>query len=232
MQGDVDYRGVQLVASSDEFAGSRMQEWAYMAWADRQLRRASEMYLIDRDASLERLTAIVAFYEQFAESSTDSDIRNRARLGLARVAEMRGQLDEAKKQYALVQGALAAVAEARLDELQGGGVEDSTKWLATAELPKPPAPSGAGAPGRRPDFGVDLPSSGEAAGPLGEVQSMEEILGGLLGGSSDDGARYDAAGAGESAADSEPDADAPATDDEAAAAEAADAEDAATPAEQ
>jgi hypothetical protein len=106
LQGSADYSGVQMVAASDEFAGTRMQEWAYLAWADRQLRMAAEMFLVNRDAAKEKLSAIAAVYDQYSTDATDPEIRNRARLGLARVSEMQGRLDDARRQYGEVEGAL------------------------------------------------------------------------------------------------------------------------------
>lgn len=184
LQSDPDYRAVQAVASSDDFAGTGMQEWATMAWADRQLRMASEMYLVNRDGAKERLTTISAIYEQYAADAVNDEIRNRARLGQARVSEMQGLLDDARKQYAEVEGPLSTIATARIKELEAKNAEETVKWLATAELPKRAAPTGQGSPGVRPGTDAEMPASdagGAAAELFDPAKSMEEILGGAIG---------------------------------------------------
>jgi hypothetical protein len=235
LQSDPDYRAVQAVAASDDFAGTTMQEWATMAWADRQLRMASEMYLVNRDGAKERLTTISAIYEQYAADAVNDEIRNRARLGLARTSEMLGRLDDARRQYAEVQGPLSTLAAARIKELEGKHAEDTVKWLASAELPRRAAPTGDGLPGVRPGADAEMPASeaGGGAELFDPAQSMEEILGGAIGTgatgtyeegattdpAADPAATEDAAPAADDAAPSEssPATDAPATDQSPAA---------------
>lgn len=188
LAGDPDYQGVRRAAASDDLAGSRMQEWAYVAWADRQLRRASEEYLVNRESSKGRLTEAARAYETYANDALDSEVRNRARLGLARVRELQNRLKDARAEYARVEGALQQVAEARLKELEDKGEDaDATaEWLATAELPTPAAPTGPGSPGVRPGFGAEPPAADGATSPLDPARTMSEILGG----SDDDAGRY------------------------------------------
>jgi hypothetical protein len=200
LQGSADYSGVQLVAASDEFAGTRMQEWAYMAWADRQLRMAAEMFLVNRDAAKEKLSAIAAVYDQYSTDASDPEIRNRAMLGLARVSEMQGRLDDARRQYGEVQGALGAIAAARLKDLEAKDFKATSEWLATATLPKPPAPTGPGLPGTRPNFGSEVPAADKNAEPFDPARTMEEILGGTAGDDPLGAGRYDGIDAGKEAA--------------------------------
>src|SRR6188474_3501036 len=61
--GDLEMAQLQRVAASDDYSGAKMQEWAHVAWADRQLRIAAERYLTDRDDANKRLTNIAAIYE-------------------------------------------------------------------------------------------------------------------------------------------------------------------------
>jgi hypothetical protein len=203
LQGDDELRQVERVARGEDFAGSRMQEWAYITWADRQLWLAAREYLVNREAAKERLNDIAAIYEQFADMAVNADVKNRARLGLARVSEMQNDLDEARRQYALVQGPLKPVADARLKELESEEAEKVTQWLATVELPKRAPPAGGGLPGGRPEFEATLPDADAGLGdPFEASRSLEEILGGLTAG--DEGAagsEEDAAGAADAEAE-------------------------------
>jgi hypothetical protein len=176
LSGDVDMKQLQAVAASEDHAGAKMQEWAYLGWADRQLRLAADRYLTDRDDANKRLTTISAVYEQFSENAADPEIRNRARLGLARVDEMQDRLDEARKQYALVEGALATVAAERIKALEATDAQETCKWLATAKLPKRPA---GGATGARPGFDAAAPSADANPAEANAPRSIEDILSGL-----------------------------------------------------
>jgi hypothetical protein len=197
---DFEFKTVRRSAASDEHAGSRMQEWAYVVWADRQLRLAANEYLLNREKATDRIKSVATVYEETAANAYEAEVRSRARFGLARVRELQDRLDDARAEYAQVEGALQPLAAARLKELETGGkeVEEAANWLATAELPKPVAPTGPGMPGVRPDFGAAPPSAEGAASPLDPSRTLEEILGGT----SDDG-RYgeDAATAVEGAED-------------------------------
>ncbi|RIK82609.1 MAG: hypothetical protein DCC67_06975 [Planctomycetota bacterium] len=163
-------------------AGTDVQEWALLGWADRQLLLAARTYLIDREAAKEKLTNVVEVYQQFAESGSTPELRNRARLGLARVNEMQGDIDEAMKNYQQVAGALGDIAKLRIDTLKSPQAEATINWLATVDLPKVTPPTGAGAPGDRPGFEAATPVTDPLAAP-GETtsgaESLEDILSGL-----------------------------------------------------
>jgi hypothetical protein len=179
MENDGEQRGLQRLASSEDHQGTEMQEWALLGWADRQLLRASQMYLTNRDEATKRLTNVIGMYEQEAANSTDPEIRNRARMGLARANEMRGNIEEARKQYAMVEGGLAPVATERMKELESKPVQETVKWLATAQLPKPATPGGPGTPGSRPGFESKLPETDAAK--AGASATLKDILGGAGG---------------------------------------------------
>jgi hypothetical protein len=179
-QGDGEARALQRLANSEEHQGTEMQEWAYMSWADRQLRLAAELYLRDREDAKKRLESVQGVYEQFADKASSTELKNRARLGLARVSEMQGDLAAAKAQYALVEGALAALAEERIEQLESKSAADTVQWLATVELPKRATPTGPGTPGQRPGFEAAPPNADEQGGlNFDTTQSLEEILGGI-----------------------------------------------------
>jgi hypothetical protein len=178
--GDLELTQLQRVAASDDYAGANMQEWAYVAWADRQLRLAADRYLTDRDDANKRLTNIAGIYDELAANAGAAEVRNRARLGLARVNEMQNRLDEARTHYAQVEGALAPLATERIKALESKEAQEACEWLATADLPKPRAASGPGTPGVRPGFDVATPAADPD--PTGDAgKSLEDILGGLTG---------------------------------------------------
>ncbi|MCC6491432.1 MAG: tetratricopeptide repeat protein [Pirellulales bacterium] len=181
IEGDADLSSLQRLANSEDFAGTDVQEWALLGWADRQLLLASRMYLTDRDGAKEKLTNIVEIYKQFADSGSTVELRNRARLGLGRLQEMRGNLEEAKQQYQQVQGALSAVAAERIKALDSQRVQSTIDWLATATLPKPAPSKGPGTPGDRPGFEASTPATDPLGAMPGGGRSLEEILSGLGG---------------------------------------------------
>lgn len=186
-QDDAESRSLQRLADSEDHQGTTMQEWALVGWADRQLRLASQQYLSNREEALERLTDVTGVFRQFAETGSTAELRNRARLGLARVSEMKNDLKEARAQYARVEGALAAIAAERIKELESTKVADTATWLATVKLLKPTPPRGPGTPGARPGLEATLPPTEDVGA------AMEEILGGL--GAEGDATRYDEADA-------------------------------------
>jgi hypothetical protein len=190
--GDVEQKALQRLAASEDHAGTDMQEWALMGWADRQLLRASQLYLSNRDESNDRLVEIMGVYEQYATGGSHPEVRNRARLGLARAYEMKNDLKAAKAQYQQVEGALADVAAERLKELESKPAEETAKWLATVELPEPKTPTGPGTPGSRPGFEATSPPTDPAAKGAGAAPSLEEILGGI--GKGGEAGRYDEGG--------------------------------------
>jgi hypothetical protein len=183
-------RGLQRLANSEEYQGTEMQEWAYMAWADRQLRLAAYLYLRDREEAKKKLTSVEGIYEQFADNASTSELKNRARLGLGRVSEMQGDLAEAKTQYGLVDGALGMIADERIKQLEGKPATEAVAWLTTVELPKRTPPTGPGIPGARPGFEATPPAADAKSGlNFDSGQSLEEILGGIQDG--EEGKRYD-----------------------------------------
>lgn len=193
LAGNNDMKELQAAAASEENTGAHtMQDWAYVGWADRQLLLAANQFLTDKTGSEKRLSAIAAMYEELADSATDPEVQNRARLGMARVEELQNRPEEAIKQYKRVQGALGAVAAARAKELESPTVREAEAWLDTAQAPAPRMPSGAGTPGSKPSFGATPPKTDGPPASFDSSQSLEEILGGLNSGkSSDEPIRYD-----------------------------------------
>lgn len=180
MEGN--YNQLFQVVSDDQFSGTPMQEWGYLAWADRQLLLANDRYFVDRAAADKMLQAAVGVYDSFVTSSPDPELRNRARLGLARVEEMQNHLDKAAEHYSMVDGAIGELAKRRAKLLESKSVQADADWLAKAEPPKVGKSTGPGVPGQRPGFEAPAPRpDGTNSGPLNseDAKSLEEIFGGL-----------------------------------------------------
>ena len=172
---DPELMSLRKVADKEEYSGTPMREWAYITWADRQLRLASDEYLINRDSALDRLRQIQGTYEDLSAGVFDVVVQNRARFGLARVYELQNKPEEARKQYSIVQGDLQSIASQRATQLESSKVEESVAWLATADLPRRSTNLG-GASGVRPNFEADLPRASQG-GTVSVSRSLEEILG-------------------------------------------------------
>lgn len=199
MESDADQHGLQRLTTSEEYQGTEMQEWALMGWADRQLFRASQMYLTNREEANERLTNILEIYKQYASNGTVPEIRNRARLGLARAYEMKGNIEEARKNYAMVEGGLQPIAAERMKELESKAVQETVKWLVSTPLPKPTPPGGPGTPGKRPGFEGNLPATDAATSSAATADALKEILSKAGGGASAKAPEGEAAKAAEDA---------------------------------
>ena len=154
---DPELKGLYRIAEDEQYAGTKMQEWAYVAWADRQVLNAMTSYLYDRKMTGDRLKNVSGIYESLSSGAADPQVRNRARFGLGRVYELQNKLDEASKQYQTVRGDLQLQASERAKQLESEGVREACAWLATAELPKRDLTGGQGASGERPEFGATLP---------------------------------------------------------------------------
>ena len=174
---DMEMLNLRRIATDDAHDGTAMQEWAFATWADRQLSLASQAYLIDRTVAQERMRRVVGIYEQLVETASDGQLRNRARYGLAQVYELQNRLDDARRQFDLVQGDLEAIARVRADHLLAPGVKEAYDWLATAELPRRALQDAPGTPGSKPAFEADLPDASSVPINVG-TRSLEEIIGG------------------------------------------------------
>lgn len=172
---DPELKGLQGVASSEEYAGTNMQEWAYAGWADRQVLIAMELCLRDREQANDHLRNVSGVYEQLASSANDPQVLNRARFGLARVYELQNKLDEARQQYLTVRGDLEPQASERAKQLDSEEVREACSWLATAELPKLDLTGGQGATGERPDFEADLPTTQSTTDEI-TAESLKKLL--------------------------------------------------------
>jgi hypothetical protein len=159
---------------------------ADVAWADAQVFSATQNYIYNRSAAMESLTKATSAYQGVIQSADDERQRNRAQLGLARVYELQGKLDEAREAYLKVGGAYQQYAKLQADRLAKPEAKEVYAWLETARAPAPRAPFGPGTPGQRPAFSegeMALPGAdGSVLGPGGATTpaaSIDELLKGL-----------------------------------------------------
>jgi hypothetical protein len=184
---DPELASMKLLAENEDFASTSVPEWAYLAWANRQVQLASQTYLADRVGTTKRLEGVQKILANLAGDAANQQVRERAQYGLAQILEMLGKADDAKKAYAHVKGDLAALAESRDEELDDPEVVKACEWLATAELPKQEPASTAGTlTGAKPSFEADVPATAPGTDPLSTTRSMEQILNDALGPANDE----------------------------------------------
>lgn len=179
--GDNDLLDLQQVALDESHEGTKMQEWAFVTWADRQTAIATVEYLSNRESAQERLDNVSGIYEELVKGAADEQIVNRAHYGLGRVYEMQNRLEEAREQYDKVRGDYEVIARDRSDNLLKPEIQEACQWLASAELPKR---TPTGVVGDRPLFEADVPESSGF-----DARSLNDILG--FSGDEDSGGRYD-----------------------------------------
>ena len=155
----------QLRIVAEEHPGTKMQQLANVTWADGQVWMAARDYIYNRSAAMEALTRAEGAYQSVIDSSNDERLVNRAHLGLARIYEMRGDLDDAREAYLKVTGGYEEFAKQQAERLAEPETKETYSWLATARPTPPRAPAGPGVPGRQPEF-----SAGELALPGAESE--------------------------------------------------------------
>jgi predicted negative regulator of RcsB-dependent stress response len=161
----------KLDESADEYPDSPVQQLADITWADGQVAIASRYYLQNRKAADEAADRAIRTYQSLLSATDDQRIKSRAHFGLARVYELKNELDKAKAEYKLVTGGFAALAEQRLKDLDKPDTIAAYAWLATAESPRITAPAGPGIPGVSPGFTpgeIDLPAATTGTTPATE----------------------------------------------------------------
>ena len=158
-QGDIVE---ELSFVADEFKDTQAGLWAALTAADVESIRGIRLMFSDRAAAETSLNLAKNHYLNVLEnkrSGEDALLSSRTHYGLAQTYEAQGELDEAKKQYALVvegsqDSALAKAAQTRLDRL---GLAATRKWYNWFENQKPvPRDLGTG-PGARSPLGAPAP---------------------------------------------------------------------------
>lgn len=117
-----------LKQAAETNAGTAVEEWSEITWADGRLFEASSSYFRSREKADEAAEEAIAAYESLV-SAKDRNVAERANFQLGRAYELQGKLDEAAKQYARVTGAFAAVAQARAEELESNKVKRAYEWI-------------------------------------------------------------------------------------------------------
>ena len=164
--------------SAEEHQGTKMQQLADITWADGQVWLAARDYLYNKAGVTAALTNATTAYQSILSSTDDERLKNRARLGMARVYEMQNELEKARAEYEKVTGGYADFAKERAKQLGEKKVQDVYAWLATATPPRRPSPVGPGTPGKTPGFSVnDMPLPGETPATGAPAQAAQPCRG-------------------------------------------------------
>jgi hypothetical protein len=178
----------ELHQSAQEYPGTKMQELAELTWADGQVFNAARTYIYNRRAATDALNRATSAYQGILQTSDDERLSDRAHLGLARVYEMRNELEKARQEYLAIRGGYSEYAKAQADRLSKPEAKETYAWLEKAVPPRVQPPAGAGAPGQRPPFEaseLSLPESaapaptGPSAAPATSIDDLLEGLGDL-----------------------------------------------------
>jgi len=175
----------QLHESAQLYPGTKMRELSDITWADGQVLSASRSYILNRVAAKAAMERAVNVYLGILGSSKDQSLHDRAHLGLARVYEMRGDLQQAREEYLAVQGGYSAFAKGQAERLAKPEAKETYAWLEKAVPPRVPTAVGPGTPGKQPEFSaseLELPEGAAAPGgsePAVPATSIDELLEGL-----------------------------------------------------
>lgn len=154
-KGASDRALLALEQVGEDHGDSTAADWAEVTWADGQTLIATRAYLRQRPAATEAIEKAQEKYtDLLADGGVDRLVKDRARLGLARLKDLQGEVEEARKLYEEVGGAFKEIAEARAEELATTSVADDAKWLASADsAPLGPrfSPGGVDKPDSEPD---------------------------------------------------------------------------------
>jgi predicted negative regulator of RcsB-dependent stress response len=188
----------KLHQSAQEYPGTKMQELADITWADGQVFNASQSFIYNRRAATDALNRATSAYQGVLQTSSDERLINRAHLGMARIYEMRNELDKARDEYLKVGGGYADYAKQQAERLAKPEAKDTYAWLEKAQPPLVAPPMGPGTPGRRPAFSagdLSLPGATPEAGTPGATTepgpNFDELLKGLRELPSETGDRYE-----------------------------------------
>ncbi len=163
-----------LLSTADVYAGTPVSELSRITWADAKLFEAMQQYFTNKPASNEAIAEAKEAYEKLLKAD-NKIIAQRAKFGLARVAEAEGKATEALEAYkAIESGPFATAAAARVTALEEKEAESQLKWLVTAQAISSGLPAGFD---QQMNFGADdieLPD----AGPTSE-EAFSDMLNNL-----------------------------------------------------
>ncbi len=166
--GSGDAEIFQQVAQ--DHAGTSAALWSKQAWADNKLLEGLEQLYTDRKLAEETINKAIDSYEEVANKSYESDLKNRAAMGMAQAYESIGKLDDATKYYKQVaagsQDGFATMANNRLAWLASGEGKSFYEWFASVKstpVAKPNIPADLSKPPAAPDINFsEMPKAPEA----------------------------------------------------------------------
>ena len=144
-----------LRQAMEQNPGTPVAEWAEVTWADGKLFDAAGRYFRDRKTANEYLDEAIAVYERLVKSD-DLSISERATFQLGRALELKGELEQAREQYALVTGGFAAVAQARAEQLDSPKVQKAYEWITATKTAQAAATTPTGLEDFEPDD-IEMP---------------------------------------------------------------------------
>jgi tetratricopeptide (TPR) repeat protein len=147
----------KLQAVADEHPNSAARDWALLAIANQSLERGDQLLARDKPAATPHLEAAAEKYRALSKDARVAAVRERATFNLGIAYEALGEADKAIEAYGAVQGALAPVAAARVENLKQPEAREFYAWYAKAEPPTPFLPPHGMTPGERPAFDLGEP---------------------------------------------------------------------------
>ncbi len=156
----------------DQNPGTDVEEWSKITLADGKTFQASLTFMTDRARSEELLAEAEEIYNAMLKEAKVRDNKGRANFGLARIYEMRGELEEASKQYGKVQGMFKEIASERAEYLSSDVARSNSTWLTNVVA----------------ETKTDAGSEGAAAAEEDDIDpdaAMEDLLRGIIGDSND-----------------------------------------------
>ena len=133
---------------ADKQKGTPAGRWAALAYADQQLRQATQQLVQSPKEAKSILERVEKTLKETETGATDKALLARVHMSLAKACESANKLDDARKYYAAVIkddgegtfGKAAAKALKRLDK--GNDVPELIAWLGTQELDTRPKATG------------------------------------------------------------------------------------------
>jgi predicted negative regulator of RcsB-dependent stress response len=178
--GEGDAENLQRVTST--FPDTIAAGWAALFRGDETFGSGVQQLFQDRDAALAELDTAEEAYRQAKSLGRDALLISRANLGLAKVAEARGEAEKAIEAYREVIAAgeseqMKEYAEGRIEVLKRKDITDFLAWFneqdfAAADPSLPPSLPGMGALPGLPD--LKLPELTLSSGEDDEAKKEEE----------------------------------------------------------
>ncbi len=139
--GSGDGEAFQQIAQ--DHPGTSAALWSRISWADHQVMTGLEQIFADRSKAESMIDKAIEAYQQVYSSAYDTEIKNRAAIGLAQAYESIGKLEDATKYYKVVassgQAGFDQLANTRLAWLSSGDGKSFYEWFRSARS-KPSTP--------------------------------------------------------------------------------------------